>query len=79
MKSKQIKYVVEYPEDKGFFLIMEHPKKYPEFTKNLHVATRYESVEVAQVFLDGLREQGYNPDGAGIKKLKVTYELEECI
>lgn len=77
MKSEQIKHVVEYPDGKGFFLVMEHPKKYPTFTKDLHVATRYESEDIAQVFIDGLKEQGFNPDGSKIKKLKVTYELEE--
>lgn len=78
MKDEQIKHVVEYPEGKGFFLIMEHPKKHPAFTNDLKYATRYESEDIAQVFLDGLREKGYNPDGAKIRKLRVTYELEEC-
>ncbi|MFS0905738.1 hypothetical protein AB3N02_22080 [Priestia aryabhattai] len=78
MKSEQTKYVVEYPDKKGFYLIMEHPKKYPAFTTDLKVATGYESEEIAQVFIDGLKEQGYNPEGSKIKKLKITYELEEC-
>ena len=78
MKSEQIKCVVEKLDSKGFFLILEHPDKYPAYTTDLHVATRYENETIAQVFIDGLASQKYDVSDLKIRTLKVTYELEEC-
>jgi len=78
MRSEQIRCVVEKLDSKGFFLILEHPDNYPSYTTDLHVATRYEDEAIAQVFIDGLAKQKFDVNDLEIKKLKVTYELEEC-
>lgn len=76
MIGQKTHYVVEHLDSHNFFLVLDFADAYPEFTRGVEFASKYNSLGLAESVIERIRAKGLTMQ-LEAKPLRITYEIGE--